>query len=170
MFSRIIFLVCYQRRNVLQKYLFFGFLSAPENALELFSFSFSSTLLSSAELLFLVFINAAKCWRFTSFRFLDNAAKCWRITFLVSYQRCKVLQNYFSGFLSTPKSAAELFFFWFLINATKCFRINFFGFLSTMLCSAKFIIWFFINAAKAFSINLFWFFINDAKFCRIVFF
>ena len=74
-FRIVFFLVSYQPRKVLQKYLFFGFLSAPENALELLSFSFSSTLLSSAELLFLVFINAMKCCRITSYWFITNAAK-----------------------------------------------------------------------------------------------
>ena len=108
--------------------------------------SFLSTLLSSAELLFLVLINAAKCWRITSFWFRTNAANCRIITFLVAYHRRKVLEN----------------FFWFLINAEKLFRITIFLFSSSYFLVLT-------NAAKCWRIIYFWFLTNAANCWRITF-
>ena len=124
------FLVCYQRRKVLQKYLFFGFLSTPKSASEIhffgslstpqnyfflmpqsaskiLVFGFSSAPENASELLPpCFFIDAAKFFKITFFLFLTNAAKCLRIIFL-------------------PQSAVEIIFFRF-ISAASWFKIIFF--------------------------------------------
>ena len=120
------FLVSYQRQKTFQNYFFIN-------------------LLSSAELFFLVPINAAKCFRIT---FLVCYQRCYQqlfffnsllstVIFFVSFQRRKVLQNklyvFFINaenccrnwffFISHQRSkVVQNYFFWFIINAAKCIR------------------------------------------------
>ena len=114
------------------------------------------------------------------------------LLFLISYQRCKMLQNFFFSY--QRRKILENYCFWFFISAAKCCRITVFGFLSTMLCSAElffltpqsvesFSFWFPIKAAsvselvfsvshqrrKVLRITFLWFPINAAKCCRVAF-
>ena len=150
------FFVCYQRRKVLQKYLFFGSLSTPQRASELI---FLSMMLKSAELFFMVSYQRRKV--------LQNSIS------LVSDQRHKVLQNNlflflvnvarccrnFCGSLSTPQGGAELLFFMpqsasdilvfrFLSAPENALELLSFSFSSTLLSSAELLFLVFINAMK----------------------
>ena len=111
------FLVCYQRRKVLQKYLFFGFLSTPKSASEIHFFGSLST---PQNYFFLMPQSASKIlvFGFSSAPenasellppcFFIDAAKFFKITFFfISDKRRKVPQNYFF--------------------ATECCRNNFFS-------------------------------------------